>query len=183
MLTLAGSEQRITDGTPVDLADIARHVTDEARNAAEAVRVNIGIDLQSAVVTGDPVLLERLTHNLVDNATRHNVSDHGEVNVSTRVIDGVAVLTVGNTGPPVPPYEVPSLFEPFRRSGDGERLAGSTATEAGSGAGLGLSIVRSVAHAHGGDVQASPRPGGGLTVLVRVPAAPEVPHAATTPHA
>jgi signal transduction histidine kinase len=176
LLTLAGSEQRITDGTPVDLADVARHIADEARTAAATVGVEIRIHLQSAVVTGDPVLLERLTQNLVDNATRYNVSEHGEVIVSTGVVDGVAVLTVDNTGPPVPPYEVPSLFEPFRRLGDTERLAGQTGTEAGRGAGLGLSIVRSVAHAHGGEVQASPRSGGGLTVRVGMPAAPDTSH-------
>jgi signal transduction histidine kinase len=84
-----------------------------------------------------------------------------------------AQLTVENTGPPIPPYELPGLFEPFRRLPATERLADATTTSTGRGAGLGLSIVRSVAYAHGGDVHAAPRQDGGLTVRVRLPAAPK----------
>lgn len=71
----------------------------------------------------------------------------------------------------MPPYEVPGLFEPFRRLRATERLADSADASISRGAGLGLSIVRSVAHAHGGDVHASPREDGGLTVRVRIPVA------------
>jgi signal transduction histidine kinase len=63
----------------------------------------------------------------------------------------------------VPRYEIPGLFEPFRRLG--------TDRVAGPGAGLGLSIVRAVARAHGGDVQAEPRGDGGLRVTVTLPGA------------
>jgi len=173
LLTLAGSEQGITDPTPVDLADIARHITTESRGAAHTAGVDIRTHLQPAPVTGDPVLLERLTQNLLDNAIRYNLPEHGEITVTTDTVDDNAHLTVDNTGPPVPPYEVPSLFEPFRRLPTTERLADSTPTSTSRGAGLGLSIVRSVAHAHSGDVHASPRENGGLTVEVRLPAAPE----------
>jgi signal transduction histidine kinase len=171
LLTLASSEQGITDATRVDLADIARHVTAESRGAAHAAGIDIRTHLRPAPVTGDPVLLERLTQNLLDNALRYNLPEHGEITVATDTIDGSACLTVGNTGPPVPPYEIPSLFEPFRRLPATERLADSATTSTGRGAGLGLSIVRSVAYAHGGDVQALPREDGGLTVQVRLPAA------------
>lgn len=71
----------------------------------------------------------------------------------------------------MPPYEVPGLFEPFRRLPTTERLADSADASISRAAGLGLSIVRSVAHAHGGDVHASPRQDGGLTVRVRIPTA------------
>jgi signal transduction histidine kinase len=67
----------------------------------------------------------------------------------------------------VPAYELPGLFEPFRRLASTERRATASGDH---GAGLGLSIVRSVAHAHGGDVHAVPRPDGGLTIQVRLPA-------------
>ncbi len=67
-------------------------------------------------------------------------------------------LTVSNTGPPVASYEVPGLFEPFRRQSD---RVGSA-----KGTGLGLSIVRSVAAVHRGEVKATPRPGGGLVVVL-----------------
>jgi signal transduction histidine kinase len=173
LLTLASSEQRITDPTPVDLADIARHITTESRPAAHTAGVDIHVDLQRAPVTGDPVLLERLTQNLLDNAIRYNLPEHGEITVSTDTADDNAHLTVENTGPAIPPYEVPRLFEPFRRLATTERLADSTQASTSRGAGLGLSIVRSVANAHGGDVHASPRADGGLTVQIRLPAAPE----------
>jgi signal transduction histidine kinase len=71
---------------------------------------------------------------------------------------------VGNTGADVSPYEAPGLFEPFRLLTDRVGSAG--------GNGLGLSIVRAVAQAHGGDAIAAPRVGGGLTVRVTLPSAP-----------
>jgi signal transduction histidine kinase len=173
LLTLAGSEQGITNPRPVDLADIARHVTTESLGAAGAAGVEIRPKLKPATVAGDSVLLERLAQNLLDNAIRYNLPEHGEVTVATEMLAGNAYLRVDNTGPNVPPYEVPSLFEPFRRLAGSERIADSATTSTGRGAGLGLSIVRSVAHAHGGDVDASPREEGGLTVRVRIPAAEE----------
>jgi len=168
LLTLARSEQRVTDPIPVELADVALHVATESQCAARTACVAIRTHLQPAPVMGDPVLLEQLTQNLVDNAIRYNLPEHGEITVTTDMLDGDAQLTVENTGPAVPPYEVPSLFEPFRRLSTRERIADSTSR----GAGLGLSIVRSVAHAHGGEVHAS-RQGGGLSVQVRMPAALE----------
>jgi signal transduction histidine kinase len=175
LLTLASSQQAVTDPVPVDLADVAGHVTTEARGAARTAGVAVRTHLQPAPVEGDPVLLERLTHNLLDNAIRYNLPEHGEITVTTGTLDDHAHLTVDNTGPPIPPYELPSLFEPFRRLPATERLADSTTASTNRGAGLGLSIVRSVAHAHGGDVEASPKEDGGLTVRVRLPAAAEKP--------
>ena len=74
---------------------------------------------------------------------------------------GEVRLAVANSGPVIDAADVDGLFEPFRRLG-AERVAGR-------GAGLGLSIVRSVATAHGGRVSARPRPGGGLVVEVFLP--------------
>lgn len=173
LLTLASSEQGVTERTPVDLADIARRITTESQSAAQRADVDIRTHLQPAPVAGDPVLLERLIQNLVDNAIRYNLPEHGWITVTTDLVHDNVHLTVENTGPPVPLYEVPSLFEPFRRLRTTERLADSAPNSIGRGAGLGLSIVQSVAHAHGGDVHASPREDGGLTVRVRFPAVSE----------
>jgi signal transduction histidine kinase len=155
LLLLARSERELTERSYVDLADIAAHVS-----GAE-----IRTDPDEAPTYGDPVLLERLVQNLVENAVRHNETG-GWVHVSTRTREGQAVLEVANTGPVVPPYEVEGLFEPFRRLGT-DRLAGP-------GIGLGLSIVRAVARALGGDARAVPRPEGGLVVTVTLPGAPPV---------
>jgi signal transduction histidine kinase len=169
LLTLASSEQRVIEPIPVDLADIVRHVATESQNAAQGANVAIRTRLQSAAVKGDPVLLERLTQNLVDNAIRYNLSEHGWIAITTgRTRDNVH-LTVENSGPTVPSYEVAGLFEPFRRLRTTERLADSGHPSISRGAGLGLSIVKAVAHAHNGEVQALPREDGGLTIKVQIP--------------
>ncbi|MGI5524477.1 sensor histidine kinase [Micromonospora sp. CA-259024] len=162
LLTLADSENEVTARSRVDLADLADHVLDQAGVGAGGPTVTR--ELAPAMVHGDPVLLERLTTNLVENALRHNVSSGGWVRVSTGLRDGRPTLTVRNTGPVVPGYDVEAIFEPFRRL-SGERIGG------GRGFGLGLSIVRAVARAHGGTVTARPRDGGGLEVTVSLPPA------------
>ncbi|MCA2187821.1 hypothetical protein LDL05_22480 [Nonomuraea cavernae] len=103
------------------------------------------------VVDGDPVLLNRLVTNLLDNAVRYN---HPGGTVEVTLSRGV--LNVRNTGPDVPQERFDDLFEPFRR----------LQTTRGEGSGLGLSIVASIAKAHGADVRASPNPGGGLELVV-----------------
>jgi signal transduction histidine kinase len=65
--------------------------------------------------------------------------------------------------------EVDGLFEPFRRLASSERITDGGRAVSSRGAGLGLSIVRSVALAHGGDVRAEARPDGGLVVTVTLP--------------
>jgi signal transduction histidine kinase len=132
---------------------------------AEAAERDITItgSYAPAAVLGDPGLLERLVGNLVENGVRHNV-DGGWVRVDTGTVSGFARLQVMNSGPDVAAEDVEGLFEPFRRSG--------TARTARRGAGLGLSIVRAVATAHGGTVVAQPRAGGGLTVTVDLPRCP-----------
>ena len=159
LLLLTRSERELSEHAYVDLADVAEHVA--AQTASNGIEVTT--ETEEAATTGDPILLERLVQNLVENAVRYNRED-GWVRVSTRVEDGTAVLEVSNSGPLVPVFEVASLFEPFRRLGD-VRPAGN------NGAGLGLSIVRAITRAHGGEVTAEPREEGGLTVRVALPRA------------
>jgi len=157
LLLLAQSEREITERAYVDLADIVEHV-------AVSDSVKIVTAPAEAATWGNPVLLERLVQNLVENGVRHNLPQDGWVHVATSSRpDGWVVLEVMNSGPVIPRYEVPGLFEPFRRYGT-ERLVSP-------GAGLGLSIVRAVARAHGGDVRADARDDGGLTVTVTLPRA------------
>jgi signal transduction histidine kinase len=163
LLILATSEAHLAEHHPVDLADIAQLVIPISADAV----VNVRPTLAPALVAGDPVLLERLAHNLLDNAIRYN-HQHGWVSITTGTTDEHAYLTVENTGPTVPADEIDGLFQPFRRLTSTERLAETDPAPPGRGAGLGLSIVRSVAEAHNGDVHAQPRPGGGLTVHVRL---------------
>ncbi|WP_240037520.1 sensor histidine kinase [Glycomyces paridis] len=162
LLLLTRSDRELSERSYLDLADIAEHVA--AQTPAEGLDVTA--DCAEAPVLGEPILLERLVQNLVENAVRYNTAEDGWVRVATRTEGVKAVLEVANSGPVVPQFEVPGLFEPFRRLGT-ERLA-----TASKGAGLGLSIVRAIAKAHGGEATATADPDGGLTVTVTLPAAP-----------
>ncbi|MDF5752850.1 HAMP domain-containing sensor histidine kinase [Spongiactinospora sp. TRM90649] len=162
LLALVEGERAGLDRRPFDLCDVAEHVLDQAAAEAEAGEVMIHSLLDPAPTAGEAVLVERLVQNLVENAIRHN-HPKGEVWVTTRHrMDRVEVI-VANTGLPVPPYEIETIFEPFRRL-HGDRLRSDR------GSGLGLSIVRVIAEGHGGTVTAVPRPEGGLTVTVELPA-------------
>jgi signal transduction histidine kinase len=112
--------------------------------------------------------------NLVDNALRHHVRG-GLVEVSARRLrGGQAVLSVSNTGPVVPVSELDRLFQPFQRL-TRER------TVQGDGVGLGLSIVRPIAAAHGAAVTAMNRPHGGLCIQVAFPPVPAIAALAVMP--
>jgi signal transduction histidine kinase len=167
LLTLADSENELAERRPVDLADMAEHLLEAAQPALRDGGLTLRVPLLTAApAIGDPVLLERLVHNLVENAIRHNRPD-GWVCVETGSAGEFVTLTVANTGPVVPAYEIETLFQPFRRLAN-ERVA----DQRDRGFGLGLSIVRAVARAHGGTVSAAPRDpsdGGGLTVRVTLP--------------
>jgi signal transduction histidine kinase len=163
LLTLARSERQLRAREPVDLSLAAADALSVAHPEAERLGLRVSSVLGGAPVAGDRALLERLVANLVENAVRHNVAG-GWLEVDTGLAGGRAVARVANGGRPIPPEQVAGLFEPFRRLG-GDR------TGSDRGAGLGLSIVRSVAAAHGGTASASALPGGGLEVTVEVPAA------------
>ncbi|GAA0273295.1 HAMP domain-containing sensor histidine kinase [Actinomadura nitritigenes] len=166
LLLLARSENEITGRAPVDLADVVPHVAARTAPEAEQAGVTVKTEPGEAMTSGDALLLERVVENLVENGIRHNTGeDGGWVRVTSGTRDGRAVLEVANSGPHVPSYEVPGLFQPFRRL-DADRVVTA------KGAGLGLSIVQSIVRAHDGEVTARPRPDGGLDVTVTLPAAP-----------
>jgi signal transduction histidine kinase len=165
LLVLARSERGLERREPVDLSSLADLAVQRAAAEAERRHVAVRCRAAPAVVAGDAALLERLAENLVQNAIRHNAAGGGWAEVTVRTGHPWAVLAVANSGEPVPPTEVPALFEPFRRLG--------TERTGRDGVGLGLSIVRAVAQAHGGTVLAEARPEGGLVVAARLPLAGE----------
>ncbi|MEV8588311.1 HAMP domain-containing sensor histidine kinase [Streptomyces sp. NPDC051180] len=162
LLLLARSDNQIIERKAVDLAEVASRAIDQTHAEAAAKGVEIRRELDPAVVQGNGVLLERIALNLLQNAVRYNVPEDGWVEVGTETEHGQAVLVISNTGPVVPAYEIDNLFEPFRRLRQ-ER------TGSDKGVGLGLSIARSVARAHGGRIIAEPREGGGLVMRVTLP--------------
>jgi signal transduction histidine kinase len=152
------------DRTAVDLAAVLAVELDAIAPAAAARALSIRTDACPVVVDGDEVLLRRLVANLLENAVRHN-RDAGWIEVGCGdAADGGTDLRVRSSGPELPVGQVAELFEPFRR-GPVARTAHTR------GSGLGLSIVRAVATAHGGRVDAEAVPGGGLAVHVVFPAA------------
>jgi signal transduction histidine kinase len=157
LLTLARADGAVTERRTVDLAVLAEYAIDSCLDKAT---VAIHQELSAAPIAGDPILLEQAIRNLVENGIRYN-EPGGWVQVQTRSSAHHAEIQVSNTGAAIPAFEVPSLFEPFRRLT--ERVGSAR------GSGLGLSIVRAVAHAHRGDVIATPRAGGGLVVRIILP--------------
>jgi signal transduction histidine kinase len=160
LLTLARSERQLRAREPVDLAVAAADALAVAAPEVERLGLRVSRMLGAAPVAGDRALLERLVANLVENAVRHN-RPGGWVEVDTGRAGPLAVVRVANGGPPIPPDQVANLFEPFRRL-EADR------TGSDRGAGLGLSIVRSVATAHGGRATASALEDGGLEVTVEL---------------
>nr|WP_318656284.1 HAMP domain-containing sensor histidine kinase [Spongiactinospora rosea] len=161
LLLLARSERELSVRRPVDVKDVTETALEQLTPIAREAGVSITTELSSAPTTGDPVLLERCVANLVENAIKYNINESGKIWVRTGMADEALVVQVANTGPHVPAYEVSSLFEPFRRL-NADRV------DSAKGSGLGLSIVRAIVAAHGGNVTAVPRDGGGLLVTVRL---------------
>ena len=161
LLTLARSERQLQASQPLDLSMAAADALSVAAHEVERLGLRVSSVLGAAPVAGDRALLERLVGNLVENAVRHN-QPGGWLEVDTGRTGELAVVRVANGGPRIAPDQVAALFEPFRRL-NGDRTGSS------GGAGLGLSIVRSVAGAHGGRAEARALEGGGLEVTVELP--------------
>ncbi|HEV3365186.1 MAG TPA: HAMP domain-containing sensor histidine kinase [Acidimicrobiia bacterium] len=162
LLVLARSDRGPAALGPVDLAALAEEAVAQAAAEAAAAGVDLHCQFDPAPTSGDDALLSRLVGNLVENAIRHNERG-GRVEVVTGPGSEAADvrLAVANSGPVIDPADVDGLFEPFRRLGS-DRVGGR-------GAGLGLSIVRSVTVVHGGRITAHPRSAGGLVVEVLLP--------------
>jgi signal transduction histidine kinase len=161
LLTLASSEQGIEQREPFDLADIAGKVVLARQQEAQRQGIHVDTTLATAPAAGDANLVESLVANLVDNALRHNAAG-GRIEIATSTTAGRATITVGNTGPVIPPGEVERLFQPFQQLGI-QRMRHT------DGHGLGLTIVRAIASAHGATLIPRARPEGGLDIEVSFP--------------
>ncbi|WBQ06315.1 sensor histidine kinase [Kribbella sp. CA-293567] len=163
LLALASLGNRKIEFEPLNLATVARQVAEELRPEAEAAGVTLGTELQGSVVLGNEILIRQLVQNVVQNAIRHNLPAGGTALL--RVLpDGR--LTVANSGEVLDPAKVATLTEPFVRGG---RLAKRPGQQGGHG--LGLALVEAIAIAHGGSLDLTSRPAGGLDVSVQLRAA------------
>jgi len=167
LLALASSEAGPGEREPADLAAITDAALAAARPAISRLGLSVQADLQPAALDGDPLLVQQLAANLIDNAIRHNIPG-GDIQVAVTTSGGHPVLSVANSGPVIPAAEVDRLFQPFQRLGPRPARR--------DGYGLGLSIVRAIATAHAATISAQPRPSGGLAIDVTFPPPPAPAH-------
>ncbi|MDQ7910583.1 DUF4118 domain-containing protein [Phytohabitans sp. ZYX-F-186] len=149
--------------TEVGVEDAVPRALDELGDQGRAVRMRYPDDLPA--VRADPALLERVLVNVIGNALRYSPPDRPPT-VTAADLDGQVELRVVDHGPGIPEGQRGGMFLPFQRRDNH------------SGVGLGLALSRGLAEAMGGTLTPDTTPGGGLTMILRLPSA-EPPVAAT----
>jgi two-component system sensor histidine kinase KdpD len=165
---IEGGALRVGDEA-IDLEDAVVRLVDPLEATSHSGRIEVDVP-DETVVRADPILLEQVLVNLLDNARRHGGRDV-PVRVTAAVPAGGQVrITVEDAGPGVPDAEMPRLFDKFYRS---------RTRPGGSGTGIGLAVVRGFVEAMGGSVLARHSELGGLAIEITLPAAvlplPEAP--------
>ena len=147
---------------PLDLAALVRDVADTLAPLAEAKQVRLAVRADRPVaLRGDAARLRRVFVNLVDNAVKYT-PEGGSVAVEASAAGGAAVAVVRDPGVGIPPEHLPRVFDRFYR-------VDKARSRAAGGAGLGLSIARSIVEAHGGRIELASAPGRGTTCTVSLP--------------
>ncbi|HZS32064.1 MAG TPA: ATP-binding protein, partial [Methylomirabilota bacterium] len=150
------------DRRPIDLEQVVGRALTSLREAGKLEGRRLEIHLASAWVDGDPMRLEQVAGNLVDNALKHTAPDRRIV-VATETRDGEAVLRVQDEGSGIPPELLPRIFDAFVQGPPA--LSGAR-----GGLGLGLTLVRRLVELHGGSIQAaSAGVGCGAEFVARFP--------------
>jgi len=149
--------------TDIELGRLVRDVADGARPVAGARLISVTIGSDGTRVRGSEPLIRRLLENLTDNAIKYT-SPTGSISISLAEEGPDAILTVADDGIGMSPEDLRHAFDRFWRSDWSRERPGS---------GLGLSIAKAVAEAHGGGIDATSEPGAGSTFTVRLPVLPE----------
>jgi len=140
---------------PVDIAAILQTIADDAADAGQDVRIEVP---RSLVAMGRHLSLKRALSNLISNAVRHG----GAAEVTASATDNAIEVAIEDRGSGIPDDRLEDVFAPFRR------LDESRGRDSG-GYGLGLTVARAIARAHGGDVTLKNRAAGGLRATLRLP--------------
>jgi signal transduction histidine kinase len=148
---------------PVHLAEVVERAVDLYKEVADTKGVTLDAtsadDVVDIVVNGDRTRLEQVAANLIDNAVKYTPAG-GRVSVELSRDAAHARLQVRDTGPGIPPDELPRIWT---------RLFRGDASRAERGLGLGLSLVKAIVEAHDGTVAVESEPGKGSTFTVSLP--------------
>lgn len=154
-LSFARDETTEEARTAVDLTSLLESLCDDLRDSGQQVAYESG---DRITIRCQPVAIRRMFSNLIGNAVKYG----DEAHVTTSREGSDVVVKIEDRGPGIPPEMWEQVFTPFFR------LEGSRSRETG-GTGLGLSVARSIVRRHGGDIELSNRPEGGLIVTVTLP--------------
>jgi signal transduction histidine kinase len=164
LLAFARGRQSVDDDAVASLAAAVREAVDDVAPLASEVDAKLSVDAQDASVRCSPGLLHTVLVNLLGNALKFlRGRPVREVSVSARVQAARCEIAVSDTGPGIPEEWREKVFAPF------VRVPGSEA----AGSGIGLATVHRIVQAHGGDIRALPRAGGGTTFVFHLPVADE----------
>jgi two-component system OmpR family sensor kinase len=153
---------------PLYLEELVAECARAVRTLAAARDITVTVELpEEAPFVGDEALLHRLVLNLLDNAIKHS-SAGASVALRLSVHGGGYRLEVADTGPGIPGELQPRIFEHFVRAGAARPYSASST----SGAGLGLSIARWIAEAHGGRLELLRSTAEGSAFVLTLPAEP-----------
>jgi two-component system sensor histidine kinase KdpD len=142
----------------VPLVEVVGAAMNRVEGSVAGRDVTIEIPDEIPLLSIDPILVQQLFVNLLENAAKYT-SPGTEISIRALREGGTLVVEVGDRGPGIPPGEEERIFERFHRAaGPGVR-----------GVGLGLPIARAIAQAHGGRLTASNRPGGGALFRLTLP--------------
>ena len=144
----------------IRLAEVVQKAVGRARQLEPGLQAEARVEPELSVEADEP-LLSRAVDNLLDNARKY--ADGSPVEIEARRDGAQAVIAVRDHGPGIPEAELAHVFDPFFR---GEGVRGRA-----TGFGLGLSLARRVAEAHGGSASASNAAGGGARIELRLPVA------------
>ena len=146
---------------PADLGKIAAEAAAALEPQFTEAGLRLHLDTTPVTVNADEARITQIITNLLTNAAKFTPPG-GQVTLTTRADGASARLTVADTGPGIPPADLPHIFERFWRG---------TATASRSGSGIGLAVAAELAAAHGGTVTAASPPGSGAVFTLTLPAA------------
>ncbi|HUP50471.1 MAG TPA: ATP-binding protein [Thermoanaerobaculia bacterium] len=156
------SGELVLEKRRVDLHEVLGELCNEFRERLAGEKVTFKVVGEHLAAPADPLRLQQIFSNLLDNAWKHGGG--GEITVELVREEGEAVIRVSDEGEGIAPYDAERIFSRFYRI-DRSR------SQAVPGVGLGLAIAKHLVLLHGGAIRAYNRPAGGATFEVRIPAA------------